>query len=375
LTATHLLTLHSVDRYGFHDLLRAYAAELARTHDPPADRLAACHRMLDHYLHSAYRASLYVSPHRDDPITLAPPEPPVTGEHFADHDEALSWFVREHAVLLAVQQQAAEARLDTHAWQLAWALQPYFDRGGHWHDSAAAHGRALEAARREGSVHGRAVSHGCLAYAYMRLSRYEDVATHMRQALELYETLGDVLGQAHAHRTLSWLSDETGQYEEGLDHARKAVASFQAVGHRTGRARALNAVGWFCSRLGRHDEALAHCEQALRLLEEAGDRFDQADTLDSLGRIHFGLRQYEQAAGSYERALAIYREIGDLYNEADTLCALGEVWLAAGDRGPARAAWERSAVLMEELGHRRAVEVRARLAGETEPKYPEEKAP
>lgn len=375
LTASHLLTLRSVDRYGFHDLLRAYAAELARTHDPPADRLAAHHRMLDHYLHSAYRASLYVSPHRDDPITLAPPEPPGTGEHFADHDEALSWFVREHAVLLAVQQQAAQGRLDTHAWQLAWALQPYFDRGGHWHDSAAAHERALEAARREGSIHGRAVSHGCLAYAYMRLSRYEDVATHMRQALHLYEALGDLLGQAHAHRTLSWLKDEKGQYEQGLDHARKALASFEAVGHRTGRARALNAVGWFCSRLGRHEEALMHCELALRLLEEAGDRFDQADNLDSLGRAHFGLRQYEQAAESYEGALAIYREIGDLYNEADTLSALGEVRLAAGDRGAAHTAWRRSAALLEELGHRRAVEVRARLAGETEPKYPEEKSP
>ncbi|MFI1415954.1 AfsR/SARP family transcriptional regulator [Streptomyces sp. NPDC020707] len=375
LTGSHLLASPSVDRYELHDLLRAYAAELALTRDLPADRPAALHRMLDHYLHSAYRASLYVSPHRDDPITLSPPAPPVTGEHFKDHDEALSWFLREHAVLLAMQQEAGRGRFDTHVWQLAWALQPYFDRGGHWHDSAAAHERALEAARREGSARGKAVSHGCLAYAYMRLSRYEEVATHMRQALGLYEVLGDVLGQAHVHRTLSWLKDEKGQYEEGLDHARKALGSFEAAGHRTGRARALNAVGWFCSRLGRHEEALGHCGLALRLMEEAGDRFDQADTLDSLGHIHLDLRQYEQAAGSYERALTIYREIGDLYNEADTLSSLGDVLLAMGDRGAAGAAWGRAATLLEELGHRQAARVRARLAGEVEGGVPEEKGP
>ncbi|MFC8434005.1 BTAD domain-containing putative transcriptional regulator [Streptomyces sp. NPDC057253] len=375
LTGSHLLEQRAGGRYAFHDLLRAYAAELALTHDTDDDRRAAVRRMLDHCLHSAYRASRYVSPHRDDPITLAAPHPPVTGEHFEDHDEALAWFTAEHAVLLAVQQQAVRDRFDTHAWQLAWSLQPYFDRGGHWHDSAAAHRRAVAAARRAGSTHGQAVSHGCLAYAYMRLSRHEDAATHMWQALNLYETLGDLLGQAHAHRTLSWLRDEEGRYEEGLGHARRAAEYFARAGHRTGRARALNAVGWFCSRLGRHQEGLAHCEEALRLLGEAGDRFDQADTWDSLGHIHRGLQQHEQAAESFERALAIYRETGDRYNEADTLSSLGDVVLALGDPGRARASWERAATLLEELGHRAAAQVRARLDTEAEPKSPENRAP
>ncbi|MEU9898933.1 AfsR/SARP family transcriptional regulator [Streptomyces phaeochromogenes] len=367
LTNSHLLTETMTGRYAFHDLLRVYAGELALAHEAPADRQSAVHRMLDHYLHSAYNAGLHLNPHRDDPITLTPPQPPFTGEEFTGHDEALSWFLGEHAVLLAVQQQALSGRLDTHAWQLAWTLRPYLDRHGHWHDSVTLYRRALEAARREGSTHGQAVTHGCLAYAYMRLSRYEDVATHMRQALDLFEALGDPLGQAHAHRTFTWLGDQKGQYVEALDHAWKAVALFEAAGHRTGQARALNAVGWFCSQLGRHEEALAHCEWALRLLEQAGDRFDQADAWDSLGHVHQRLHQYEQAAGSYRQALAIYREIGDRYNEADTLSSLGDLHQAAGDPGSARAAWQRAAVLLEELGHRKAAEVRARLRADPEP--------
>lgn len=366
LTDSHLLVRYRPDRYQFHDLLRAYAAELALAHDPPEDRHTALRRLLDHYLHTAYRAGLHLNPNRDDPIVLAPPQPPVTGEQFTDHDAALSWFREEHAVLVAVQQQACGGGLDTHAWQLAWTLRPYLDRCGHWHDSETVYRRALEAARRERSTHGQAVTHGCLAYAYMRLSRYEDVDTHMRQALDLYQTLDDPLGQAHAHRTLAWLGDQKGQYDAALDHSREALALFETAGHRTGRARALNALGWFCSRLGRHEEALVHCERALRLHEEAQDRFAQADTWDSLGHVHHRLDRHRQAADCYGRALEIYRETGDRYNEADTLSSLGDLHLATGDPASAREAWRRAVVLLEELGHRKAAEVRARLEGDPE---------
>lgn len=49
----HLLIEHVRDRFRFHDLLRAYAYQLAET-DP--ERHEATHRMLDHYLHTARSA-------------------------------------------------------------------------------------------------------------------------------------------------------------------------------------------------------------------------------------------------------------------------------------------------------------------------------
>ncbi|WP_198655420.1 AfsR/SARP family transcriptional regulator [Streptomyces geranii] len=366
LTESHLLSEPAPGRFTLHDLLRDYAAELALTHDPLPERNTAVRRMLDHYLHSAHRASLHLNPHRDDPLTEPLPEPaagPVVGEDFADHQEALTWFTTEHAVLLAVQERAVVTQLNTHVWQLAWTLMPYFDRGGHWQDSVAVHRRALEAARRQRTRRGRAVSHGCLAYAYMRLSRYEDVATHLRRALDLYEALGDPVGQAHAHRTLAWLGDREGRYEEALVHTRRSLLLFESAGHRTGQARALNALGWFCSQQGRHEEGLRHCERALRLQEATGDRFDQADTWDSLGRLHHRLSRFEEAAECYRRALDLYREKGDRYNEADTLSSLGDVHLAARDAGAARAAWTRALTLLEGLDHREASGVRAKLDG------------
>jgi NB-ARC domain len=52
LTRAHLLAEHAPGRYAFHDLLRAYATELARAHDSQNVRNAAAHRVLDHYLHT-----------------------------------------------------------------------------------------------------------------------------------------------------------------------------------------------------------------------------------------------------------------------------------------------------------------------------------
>jgi len=70
LAGLHLLSEHSPDRYTSHDLLRAYAAEQARSLVPAADRAAASHRILDHYLHTGHAAARLLKPERD-PIDLA----------------------------------------------------------------------------------------------------------------------------------------------------------------------------------------------------------------------------------------------------------------------------------------------------------------
>jgi hypothetical protein len=56
LTRVHLLAEHVPGRYALHDLLRAYACELACAQDSESDRQAAVRRVLDHYLHTAHSA-------------------------------------------------------------------------------------------------------------------------------------------------------------------------------------------------------------------------------------------------------------------------------------------------------------------------------
>src|SRR5262249_28319741 len=62
LAGCHLVEERVPGRFGFHDLLRAYATELAETHDTDDERRAARQRMMDHYLHTAHTAHLLLQP-------------------------------------------------------------------------------------------------------------------------------------------------------------------------------------------------------------------------------------------------------------------------------------------------------------------------
>ncbi|MEK8105875.1 hypothetical protein NKG94_13325 [Micromonospora sp. M12] len=69
LADAHLVLERGPDRYGMHDLLRAFAAELSGEQDPTGDRAEARGRLFDHYLHSAHAAAVLLHPHWD-PIAL-----------------------------------------------------------------------------------------------------------------------------------------------------------------------------------------------------------------------------------------------------------------------------------------------------------------
>jgi DNA-binding SARP family transcriptional activator len=362
LVRAHLVTEWAPGRFALHDLLRTYASELSATYDTAADQRLAVHRVLDHYLQTAYSADQLLHPRRDDPITLAPMQPLVTLESLVDYRSALAWLATERQVLLAAIRQAVSYGFDVHAWQLAWAVTSYFDRHGHWYDAAASHHAALEATQRLGDLHAQAIIHCCLACAYCRLDGHGAANKHLQRALELYETLGDDAGKAHAHRTLTWVLDRQGRYGEGLEHAEQAVELFRIADRPTGQARALNAVGWFHIRLGNPEEGLLHCQHALDMQREIGDRFRQADTLDSIARAHTFLGRYEEAIADYQQALQMYREFGDRYYEADTLDSLGDTCLAAGDPISAARAWRDAVVILDELGLPEAAELRAKLS-------------
>ncbi|HZM83727.1 MAG TPA: NB-ARC domain-containing protein, partial [Candidatus Limnocylindrales bacterium] len=113
LTRSHMVAEPASGRFGFHDLLRAYAGELVHSLDPQEDRRVATTRLLDHYLHTAYAAERLLRPQRD-PIALDPPQPGVRLGALADLPQALAWFTTEHPALVAVVAQAENSSYDTH---------------------------------------------------------------------------------------------------------------------------------------------------------------------------------------------------------------------------------------------------------------------
>ena len=175
----HLLTERTPGRHAFHDLLRAFAVELAHTAFTDTEQHTVTHRMLDHYLHSTHAAVLLLDP-QWQPLDLTPPQPGVFPDSHTDRDSALAWLTAEHLVLLALTTHAAATGFDTHTWQLASALSPYLVRRGLWSEQVAVQRTALDAARRSGDPVGQARALPALAEAYLRLDGLDDVAQRYR---------------------------------------------------------------------------------------------------------------------------------------------------------------------------------------------------
>jgi DNA-binding SARP family transcriptional activator/tetratricopeptide (TPR) repeat protein len=350
LARTHLVAELAPGRYTFHDLLRAYATELARTIDTHDEHHAATHRVLDHYLHAAHAAAGLLHPHLDE-VTPSPIQTAVTLESPNDHQTSLAWFTTERPVLIAITHLAATTGFTSHAWQLAWNLAEFLDRRGNWHDQVVTQQAALDATLRVADWSGQAHTHLSLARVYGRLGRFDDAYTHLGQALDLFGGLGDCVGQAHAYMELSVHFERQGQREDALRRAEEGLALFREAGHQTAQAKALNAVGWHQANLGHYQQALNHCRQALALQQEAGDRRGLANTWDSLGYAHCHLGDHQQATICYQRAIDLWRELGDWYSEAQTLGRLGDTRGIAHDVDNARLAWQRAVDILDQLGY------------------------
>jgi tetratricopeptide (TPR) repeat protein/transcriptional regulator with XRE-family HTH domain len=360
LSDAHMVIEHAPGRFAFHDLLRAYATDLSQTQDSAAERRAAVHRVLDHYLHTAHNAAELLYPHRES-IALHPCHGAVGPEHLADRGQALNWFTAEHPALLAAIGQATRHGFDTHTWQLIWTLQHFLHFRRSWHELVPVCSAAVDAVRRLTDPAEQAHGYDVVALLHEQLGRHGDAHAYYKHAIDLFGQLGDCVGQATARRRMATLFHRRSQPRAALREAQQALALYRAAGHRTGEAIGLNAVGWYHAQVGEHEKALAYCRQALVLHQETGNLLGAAATHDSLGYAHHHLGSHRQAVTHYLRALDLYRDVGDRDGEAETLTHLGTAHHAAGNPDAARDTWQRALTILTELHNPGADRVRAML--------------
>ncbi|GAA2151567.1 BTAD domain-containing putative transcriptional regulator [Kitasatospora kazusensis] len=357
---SHLLTEHAPGRYLSHDLLRAYAADLARSTEDEAARAAATERLLDHYLHTAHAAERLIFPARD-PITLGARHPGAVPVELGTAAAASAWFDAEHPVLLALGVLAADRGSDAHAWQIPWSLTTYLVRTGRLRDVRASQRSGLAAAQRLGDLRGQALAQRVLGQLCREPGEREAGREHLEQALDLERRLGSLSGQGDVLHSLAFWHALSDGHAEALEHARRGLELHRAAGHRSGQARLLNAVGWYRSQLGDHEQALTDCEETLTLLRETGEQESEAQTLDSLGRIHQQLGQTAEALSRYRQSADLHRANGHRPSEAVALLRLGDVHQQAGARAQAEENWRAALALFTALDHPEAASVRTRL--------------
>ena len=363
LTRASLLTEDAAGRFSCHDLLRAYAAELAAATLSAAERDLAGRRVLDHYLRSAHAAAARLYPARGL-VELPAAAAGVTGEEFtgADgYDAALAWFAAEHVVLGNLIEYAATGHYDEHCWKIAWYWGAPLDRRGRLHELLAAQRTAVLAAGRLGDPAALAHVHCQLGYVSGRLGDDQAAEDYLRQAIDLFTDLGDQPSVAYSRNGLAVVLSQQDRYEEALDQAVEALRLRRSLAGQAAIAYSENGVGWILAHLGQPDAALWYCRRALEMHREADCRTGVADTLDSIAYAYRQRGDFALAIGHYEQALAILQSLGDTRQEAVSRLHLGDAQLAAGQPEAARRSWERSRALLVQVPGADLTEVSARL--------------
>jgi DNA-binding SARP family transcriptional activator len=361
LVDAHLLDSPEPDVYRFHDLLRVYAADLARAQESDADRRDAAARVLTWYLHTTEAAARVISPQHAR-VPLGPPPGPVRPLEFGSLESALSWCGRERAGLVAATRLAAESGLHEAAWKLPAAAMSFFYRCSHWEDWVTTHRTGLASARQADDKRGEGWMLNNLGMAY-GVRRMGESVTCFERALALCREIGDTQGETRAANNVANAYFQLGRFAEALTAAGQSLAIQRQAGSRYGEGLALNLLGCASRELGQFDEAIRHLQQALAIFRELGDPWTQADSLSDLGEAYLGLRHVDHAVGHLTESLALRSDIGDRFGQAATLRRLGHAHRQAGDQARARELMSEAIVLFEEVGDQaEAARTRASLA-------------
>ena len=366
LARAHLTQEHVPGRFAMHDLLRAYAAELAAAADGQDAMRAAELRLLDHYRHTGHAAALLLMPATDFG-DLGAPAAGVTFEPPGTAAAAMAWFAAESRALLAACARAADRSLAAHSWQLPWALAPYLFSQGRWADSAATLRVALAVTERAGDLRGQGHVHYHLAHALDVAGEGEAAAAHLRQSLEAFKATGDRAGQGLALYGRARALQQQGRHAEALPAAREALLLRAEHASSAAVATTENTLGSICARLGLYSEAIEHCQRALRMSEAAGLRLSQGGALYYLGLAHFGTGDYAVAAACYEQAAETYRELGYLPDHATALSLVAGAREAAGDMASARRRRADAEAILDGMPAAEAASLRAWIARESVP--------
>jgi tetratricopeptide (TPR) repeat protein/transcriptional regulator with XRE-family HTH domain len=319
LLAAALVNEHAPGRFALHDLLRAYAADLAGQ-ETRSQRDAATSRLLDYYLQTAGAAMDMAFPaerHRR-PRVPSPAVPPA----FTDKAGALAWLAAELPVLVAVTGHAATHGWPDHATRLAATLFRYLDTAGRFPEACTIHTHARQAAQDIGDVTAEASALVSLSLIDGHQSRYQQAERGLQAALTRYQKASDHDGQARALNYLGLVRYQRGDFEQAAGHLHEAARLFRSASELTGEAYALSNLAIIDDRRGHHEQASARLHQALDQFRALGDQHGEAATLHRLGQMALERGDYTKSARHFRRALIYYRSFSDQQGEASALTGL-----------------------------------------------------
>jgi tetratricopeptide (TPR) repeat protein len=324
LARAHLLDVRGRARFGMHDLLRAYAAELGAQLAEP-QRQAAGSRLFEHYL--------------------------ATASTIVDSSDPRGWIEAERANLLAVSAAATSSRPSLTVG-LAVTLIRYLDARAYYTEAQVLAGLALDAARDIDDQASEAVVLNLLGGVHYRIGHYGESRQLHEKALTLHRRLGDRSGEGLALYGLGIVAYRSGQYLDALDRVERALQLFREVGDRTSEGHALYSLGVVELRLGRHAAALEHELEAVAVNRETGDRTAEGRSLSNAGEVLLRLRRYEEARSQYQQSLRVAYEVGNHAGQSVALENLGTVAVELGELDDALGYYHQALAISTDVGYR-----------------------
>jgi DNA-binding SARP family transcriptional activator/predicted negative regulator of RcsB-dependent stress response len=293
-------------RFGFHDLVRAFARDRLHQQDSSADRAAALQRAASAYL--------------DRAATATP-----------------TWFAAERASLVALTQQLHSLRLWEPTWQLTLAVSAFLEAHSFWDDWRRTHEAGLDATRRAGNRIAEAIVLRRLGDLHLDQSDWNAASACFTACLPAFRAMGDRRGEAQALAGLGDTHRECGQLGEATSCLDECLTIFRELGDARGEAEVLRSLGIVHRQQGRLAEALTQLETSLEVSRRLEDPRWEAIVRRSLGVVHRDRGDYSAARACLERCLVTLKQVDDRLWQAYTQTSLGQVLREQGALKEARA--------------------------------------
>lgn len=355
LCAAHLLSVDVRRRVLMHDLLQAYAGEIAESEPEHTGVRDALERLGRWYAAAAWAAACALGSEQQ---TDAPDAAGVP--HFADARAAQEWHRLESVNLTLIAEQLAARGIDGAAIELCRAtVELYaFNNSPGWQNVART---GLELAGRLQDVAARAWFHESLGTLHTQTGALDDALTEHESALELRRRIHDEPGITRSLNALGLTRWRRGEAESAarsftaaLESAREhGIAAFEIFALMNlgmvelGRA---NAALPGASRSG-YAAALAHLDEALTLLDTAQDRrFYRVNILYDRAEALAGLGDLRAAVPCAAEAVALARSLANPLLLASALLSLSRVERATAHLDDAAEALKESIRLFRSVG-------------------------
>lgn len=370
-------------RYGFHQLAREHARELAKA-DPPGDHEAALHALVRWFLvRAAYADRAIMGEDRtriaDHKTLLAGHDDPFSAPTDEERKAAAdAWLDSERASMVPLVRAAGERGWDDEAWQLAEALVAYYYNHRQLSDWITVSNLGIRAAQRRGNEPAEARLRLPVSRAYTDRGELDRARDEVETAMTIATRGTDLklLASAHEFRGRYLEVSDPERPERALaEYARSRDLNVQAKEPR-GAALAT----FFAARLRAESPNVAagELEQALRDLQESAEAFRSfpgesrmpGRALIAAGIAEARLGREEDAAATLTEAV---QELGDAHYAAEALEKLADITGRSGDTATARDHLRAAFRIYERVGHPKSRAVADRLAEDanSEPGSPE----